>query len=371
MDNSKIRIKEHFGLITNDTNTRQFSFLISPPKSRPPPQQKDYIVIDHPIYGDSSQIIAKIIEISSYEEVAGSTINDRLGKMLATAHIIGFVNSQNDLVPLQKLELPPNPGGRIYMPYKSFLEDIFSRNQKGARYEEPLCIGKEENKALTPEWEHLQLDYNLNADYIVGMHTLIAAVNGAGKTTTTKTLLYELCQKTTIPIVIIDPNGEYTDLQAGTYTTSVHSAVKEIPKPKPSHITIITGQSQTLKEKNENLAQALTAMSKARVEKTTPQFLLIIEDAENLMGQLQEIVTVKTGITTILITSRPTDLGPKILAQMGNQIIGKTADPTDIAYLKAILNCTEQEITILNQGEFIVDSLNKPQPTKVQIKNSN
>jgi hypothetical protein len=41
-------------------------------------------------------------------------------------------------------------------------------------------------------------------------------------------------------------------------------------------------------------------MSKARVEKTIPQFLLIIEDAENLSEQLQEIVTVKTGITTIV-----------------------------------------------------------------------
>lgn len=369
MDTSKIRIKEHFGLITNDTNTTKFSFLISPPKGRQPPQQKHYIVADHPVYGDSNQIIAKIVEISSYEEVAGSTINDRLGKMLATAHIIGYVNPQEDQMALQKLELPPNPAGRIYMPYTTFLEDVFSRDQQGKLYDKPLCIGKEENLALTTEGEHQQINYNIDADNIVGMHTLIAAVNEAGKTTTTKTIISELCKKTTTPIVIIDPNGEYSNIQAGNCIINTQSALtKDIPKIKTNQITIISGQNQTLKEKTANYTYMLSAIIKAKIEKTIPSFLLIVEDAENLSEPLQEIVSAKMGITTMLISSRPTDLGPKTLAQMANQIVGKTADPADIAYLKAILNCKKEEITSLNQGQFIVNSLNKPRPTKILIK---
>ena len=34
MDIADIRIKEHFGLVTNDTSTTQLSFLVSPPKNR-------------------------------------------------------------------------------------------------------------------------------------------------------------------------------------------------------------------------------------------------------------------------------------------------------------------------------------------------
>lgn len=153
--------------------------------------------------------------------------------------------------------------------------------------------------------------------------------------------------------------------------TTKQNHKKYYPKSKTNRITILNGQGLTLKEKNI-FTNSLTALSKARIEKTIQPFLLLIEDAENLKGEaLEEIITSKTGIAIILVTSHPTELGRKMLAQMGNQIIGKTTDPTDIAYLRNMLNCTEEELPNLNVGEWIINSLNLIRPTKVQVKKSN
>ena len=142
-----------------------------------------------------------------------------------------------------------------------------------------------------------------------------------------------------------------------------------LTKTKPNQITILNGQALTLKEKHAFFTNSLTTLAKARIEKTIQPFLLLIEDAENLKGEaLEEIITSKTGIATILVTSHPTELGGKTLAQMGNQIVGKTTDPTDIAYLRNMLNCTEEELLNLNVGEWVINGLNLTRPTKVQVK---
>src|SRR5512139_595580 len=83
MDLSNVRIREHFGLISNDSHTEKFTFLVSPPKGRASVQKTDYVLVDHPLFGDVCQVLAIIVDIASYEEIAGSTINDKKAKMLA------------------------------------------------------------------------------------------------------------------------------------------------------------------------------------------------------------------------------------------------------------------------------------------------
>ena len=144
MDLVDVRIKEHFGLITNDTSTSQLSFLVSPPKNRETIEKYNIICLNHPKYGEACQVLAEVKEISSYEEVAGSTIGDRVGKMLATAKVLGYVNLRNENRPLRKLLLPPNPGSRVYMPYATFLEDALKRGAGGKSYSQPLYMGNAE-----------------------------------------------------------------------------------------------------------------------------------------------------------------------------------------------------------------------------------
>jgi hypothetical protein len=170
--------------------------------------------------------------------------------------------------------------------------------------------------------------------------------------------------------VVVDPNGEYTNLAAANYTTvTLTPQTKTLPKTAANQLTILNGQSFSLAEKSRFFSNQIAALTKAKLEKTIPSFLLVIEDPENINADaLKEVVTSKLGVTAILVTSHPTGLQPGFLSQLGNQIVGKTVDPQDTAYLKGMLNCTEQELTSLCQGEFIVNSLNLARPVKVQIK---
>jgi DNA helicase HerA-like ATPase len=368
VDTSKIRVREHFGIATNETSTKQVRFLISPPKNRPSIQQQDIVLLDHPLYGDTCQIIAEVTEIASYEEVAGSSHSERLGKMLATAKILGYANQEKEDKPLQKLLAPPNPGSRIYMPYVDFLEDAFARDNTGKLYEQPLHLGNSENTAITVEGASKQVRMYVNGKNVLDRHTLVAAVTGTGKTNTVKVILEELTQKTDAPIVIVDPNGEYTNL-ATNYTVATVTPQTKTPKIAVNQVTILNGQTLSLKEKSEFFTNQIAALIKAKLEKTLPNCLLIVEDPENIGSDvLKEAVTSKLGLTAVLVTSHPTGLQANILSRMGNQIVGKTVDPTDIAYLKAMLNCTEQELASLGQGEFYVNSVSMPRPVKVQVK---
>ena len=138
MDLTNVRIREHFGLVSNNTHTGQFCFLVSPPKNKGNVEKYDYVLIDHPLFGEPCQVLAVISDITSYEEVAGSTIGDKMGKMLATADIIGYVDLRNDIRPMGKVLIPPNPGCRVYVPLKKFLEDTLNRNAKGEVFKTPL-----------------------------------------------------------------------------------------------------------------------------------------------------------------------------------------------------------------------------------------
>ena len=383
MDLANIRIKEHFGLLSSETNTTQFSFLVSPPKNRETIEKQDIVCLNHPVYGDACQVLAEIKEITSYEEVAGSTIGDRIGKRLAIAQIIGYIDLRNEAKPTCKLLVPPNPGSRIYMPYASFLEDVFSRGTDGKACAQPVYLGKAEIFGASQEAGDQQIICYLDAVDLTSKHTLISALDGAGKTYTATVIIEELANKTSQPIVILDPNNEYSTV--GTASTSdknysfksqtaiinadkenVDSAAKKI---KERQITIITAENLSLSEKSEYYANILNALAKSRREKTVQPFLLVVEDAENLPVQaIQEILMSKNGIATILITSHPTELGGKVLSKMVNQIVGRTSDPEDLAFLKNMISGSGEQLSSLEVGEWIVNGLNIIRPIRVQVR---
>jgi len=372
VDTSKIRVREHFGIVSNETSTQKIRFLISPPKGRQSIQQQDTVLLDHPIYGDTCQLIAYVQEVASYEEIAGSSHGDRLGKLLANADITGYINLETPDQPLQKLLAPPSPGSRIYMPYADFIENTQQKDRTGKPYEQPLHLGNSETSALTPEGTSRQIKVFLNTKDLTSMHTLVAAVTGAGKTNTLKVILEEFTQKNSLPIVIVDPNGEYTSLDTPNYTcVQVKAQTKTLPKNVSSQITVLNGQGLSLQEKTKFFNTQISQYVKDRLEKTSPSFLLLLEDPENLEPELlKELVASKLGITAVLVTAHPTGLQPLILSQMGTQIYGKTVNPKDTAYLKGMIDCTEQDLNSLCQGEFIVNSLNMARPIKVQVKPS-
>jgi hypothetical protein len=357
MEPTNIHITEHFGLITNDTNTNQFSFLISPPKNRQPPQKQNLLLIDHPIENET-KILAEITEINSYEEIAGTTISERAGRLLAISKIITTINTTNLNQPTKLLLTPPKPGSRVYMPYNNFIETLYKHTPQGKPYKTPLKIGKTTTTAITKENTNQQINIHLDQTHLATTHTLITATEGNGKTQLAKTITKQLQNQTTI---ILDPNNEYTtkNTQTTPATTEPQALIKKI---KPNQTLTITAENLTQTQKTQHYTNILNTIAKTK----TPT-LLIIEEADTLPAQaILELTTPKTGTATILITNHPAALDPKILNQTQTQLIGKTTNPTDITILQNMIKPNTQDLTALKPSEFILSSTNIIYPTKIQ-----
>jgi DNA helicase HerA-like ATPase len=384
MDLADIRIKEHFGLVTNDTNTTQFSFLVSPPKNRETIEKHDTVCFNHPKYGEACQVIAEVKEMTSYEQVAGSTIGERVGKMLAIAKVIGYIDLRCDAHPIRKLLVPPNPGSRVYMPYASFLEDVLNRGTNGEAYAQPLYIGKTEIVAASQEADDLQVSCYLDAADLTSKHTLICAMDGAGKTHLATVILEELANKTGHPILVLDPNNEYSTVGTTSrleknypfsfQTEIVNVDTKNSPeaiikKIRAGQVAVITAEGLTLTEKSAFYTNILNMLAERRREKTVQPFLLVVEDAENLpIGAIQEVLGSKNGIATLLISSNPVMLGGRVLSKMGIQIAGRTIDPENMVFLKNIIEGSEEQLSCLRVGEWVVNGLNIGRPLKVHVR---
>jgi DNA helicase HerA-like ATPase len=74
----------------------------------------------------------------------------------------------------------------------------------------------------------------------------------------------------------------------------------------------------------------------------------------------------KIGMFACLLTTHPSELGGKILSQMGNQIIGKTTDKEDIEYLVNMAG-TSNALPSLAIGEWIVNGIEANRPMKMHV----
>ncbi len=377
MDLADVRIKEHFGLVTNDTNTTQFSFLVSPPKNRETIEKHDIVCFNHPKYGEACQVLAEVKEITSYEEVAGSTIGERAGKMLAMAKVIGYFDLRSDIRPLCKLLAPPNPGSRVHMPYASFLENVLNRGTDGKPYAQPVFLGKTEIVGASQQTNDVQVNFYLEAADLTSKNTLICAIEGAGKTYLANTILGEIAQKGNHPIVVLDPNNEYSKMEPNSNPEQgkhlhFHSATANSKTPPDSvmnqirsgQITVLTAENLTLNEKSSYYANILNLLAESRRANSLRPFLLVVEDAENLpIATLEELLCSR--VATILITSHPAMLGGKILSKISNQIVGRTIDPEDLAFLKNASEGGEDQLSSLRVGEWVINGLNIMRPLKI------
>jgi DNA helicase HerA-like ATPase len=373
MDLSNVRIREHFGLVSNDTHTGQFSFLVSPPKGKGSVEKYDYILIDHPLFGEACQVLSVITDITSYEEVAGSTIGDKMGKMLATAKIEGYIDLRNEIRPLRQVLVPPNPGCRVYIPLKKFLEDSLNRNAKGEVFKVPIQIGTFEGSSVHEQNSSGSIKCFLDAQELTSKHAIITAVAGAGKTHTAKFLIKEISGKTSSQIIVFDPYNEYSNaIETQSNAIVVNSKINTetlANEIKKGQTTILNGHGLAPQEKRSFYIEALQTLLKLRSEDKIKQVFLIIEESENLIGEtLNQIISEgrKTGIFTCLSSTHPSQLGGSILSQIGTQIIGKTTNKEDIQYLENMAGTTNT-LPDLTLGEWIFNGIISNRPLKVHV----
>ncbi len=394
MDLSGIRIKEHFGIVTNNTRTSQFTFLLSPPRSRGSIEKQDYVLVDHPLLGEACQVIGVIQEIASDEEVTGPTLGERIGKMVATTEVVGYVDLRGKTKPMHPLFSPVNPGSRVYVPSANFMEDVLNRNLKGEPFAIPLFLGKINASLIVEVQNQNQINFFVDAQDLMTKHTLIAGMAGAGKTHMAKILIQELSNKTKMPLVVLDNSGDYTNFQPSeskvsilaanpekvaktltNQTTQVKGMSEKIEKEglakevKAKRILVLNGEGLTAEEERPFYRICLKTLLKNRADETIEKFFLVVERAEDLKGEaLDQMMTQgqKNGINICLVSSHCTDLGGHVLSKVGNQIVGKTADKDDVEYLTSLISAGSGVLQHLAVGEWIINGVNRSRSVKVQ-----
>ncbi len=115
---------------------------------------------------------------------------------LARASIIGYRVGSRFSKPLK----PPKPMDFVYLPTEAELSRLLRLDNDGVR----LVIGRVRSSSIPAE---------LDANKLVSHHCAILAATGGGKSWLAGVIIEELALRAEIPIIIIDPHGEYSAMQ--------------------------------------------------------------------------------------------------------------------------------------------------------------
>ena len=170
------------GTIYGEVKPTEFEILLINPNI----ERGSYVKIDHEQYG---WVLSKIDTIRRYISAEDQEIT------LAKAHAIAYKGEKSILVP----KIPFKPEERVYLGDRKLIRQILGLKKSKTNN---IYLGLLEGHNLT---------VYLDVHKTINKHISVLAKTGAGKSYTVAVLLEELLDKG-IPIIIIDPHGEYSSL---------------------------------------------------------------------------------------------------------------------------------------------------------------
>jgi uncharacterized protein len=166
------------GRITGKTTTKNFKFEVFDKA-----QTFEYVQIMH----SNGEFVLGIID----------EIEKDLNKTIAFCSLIGFRNS---LGKLEQVKYPLNPQTEVLRAEDEFIKEILElEGGKGKAY-----IGVLDGR------DNLRVYLDLNR--VLSKHVSVLAKSGSGKSYSIAVLLEEILKRK-VPIVVIDPHGEYSSLK--------------------------------------------------------------------------------------------------------------------------------------------------------------
>jgi len=225
--------KDSIGVIFGKTNSLNFRFAVSDSTAT---KRADYIKVWHESDGWTVAQVASITRSSddfSIEEAvdaAGgiSRIEDMDEHIIADATVIG-VRDKDGILRVPKS--PFSPGDKVFK-----ADDLLIKQTLG------LMRGDVYIGLLDGQNVHV----NLDANNLVQKHCSILAKTGAGKSYTCGVILEELLDKN-VPLLIIDPHGEYATLKFPNEDKPASFERYGItPKGYAAQITVYTPASKLL-----------------------------------------------------------------------------------------------------------------------------
>ncbi|ODS41768.1 MAG: hypothetical protein A7315_00195 [Candidatus Altiarchaeales archaeon WOR_SM1_79] len=171
------------GVVYGEVKPLMFNILLSNPQV----EKGSFVKVEHEVYGWG---LARIEAITRHLDKNENEI------ILANARTIGYKSGRNILVP----KTPFKPGEKVYIANNELIVDILGLKKKRAGN---IYIGLLEGHDIP-----VFLDVNKT----INKHLSVLAKTGAGKSYTVSVILEELLEND-IPIVVIDPHGEYSSLK--------------------------------------------------------------------------------------------------------------------------------------------------------------
>ncbi len=216
------------GRVIGKTSTKQFAFKVEDKA-----HIFEYIQVMH---SSGVFVLAQIEEIEKDSE-----------RSVAFCHVIGY---RDDEGRLQMLKSPLDPGIEVLRAEDDFIKDI-------------LGLEKKKNSAyigILDGREHLKVYLDLHT--VLSKHVVVLAKSGSGKSYCSSVLLEELLLKK-VPVVIIDPHGEYPSLkypnpkdkeQMLRFGVEAQGFLKQIVEFSPD--IHLNPDAKALKLSNRNLSSA-------------------------------------------------------------------------------------------------------------------
>lgn len=165
------------GKITGKSTTNHFSF-----KAETEVKKYEFVQLSHKSYGD---VLCQITEIENTKD-----------DILAKCAVIGYKDEEGKI---KQIRIPFDIGTEINLATDEFIKKIILLKDpsKGA------YLGKLDGK---------NIDIRIDLSTVLTKHVAILAKSGAGKSYTVGVLIEEILSHK-VPLLIIDPHGEYSEMK--------------------------------------------------------------------------------------------------------------------------------------------------------------
>lgn len=165
------------GKIFGKVTTTEFKFLVEQETKK-----FEYVQVYHPVY---EYVLCQVMEVEKQEDMT-----------TALCQIIGYKDKEGRI---KKLKIPFEPGSEVFVAEDPFIAKVIKLEDSDAG----AYIGKLDGK---------DIKINLDLKKLLTKHIAILAKSGSGKSYTVGVLLEEIIAKK-VPLLIIDPHGEYSSMR--------------------------------------------------------------------------------------------------------------------------------------------------------------
>lgn len=230
-------------------------------------------------------------------------------------------------------------------------------------------------------------EINIDAQKLATGRTCVIAQSGAGKSYLIAVLCEELL-KNNVPFCIIDTEGEYFSLREkfkvlwiggknadinieNTNLEKLASMVIEGGIPMILDVSDVLDEVKFVSEFTDHLYDV--------ADKLRTPYLLMVEESDKFIPQSKESIKKieeiarrgrKRGLGLLLATQRPALVNKNVLAQCGNQLIGKLTTENDLQAVNLFFGSRKEleELPELEPGEFFVMGDISKKKVKVKVK---